>query len=62
MPTAQYGHDSEPEAQERTDDHDYKRRVVHEVSYHHHTTGSKRGDSIKISPEHCRSLVNENVT
>jgi len=37
--------------QERTDDHDYKWRVVHEVPYHHHSTGSQRGDGIKISSE-----------
>ena len=32
------------------------------MSYHHHEAGSKCGDSIKISPEHSRSLVYENVT
>lgn len=48
MPTAQYGHDSEPEAKECTHDHDYKGRVVHGVSHHHNNAGSKRGDSIKI--------------
>jgi hypothetical protein len=36
MPTAQYGHDSEPEAQECTHDHDCKGRVVQAVFYHHH--------------------------